>query len=146
MVTLGIKIFEREKMDLGSRVLLLKCGEGHRAFQCTFSSKKMRSIRKNVLIQEEDFDPPNEHEKEVNLLIRRTLWNEELNEEPILRKSLFKTRCKIEGKCYKVIIDSGSSNNLESLELVSKLWFHRLKHPNPYRIAWIKDERILLVS
>ena len=36
-------------------------------------------------------------------------------------KTTFKTRCKMAGKCYKVIIDSGSSTNLASEELVTKL-------------------------
>ena len=38
----------------------------------------------------------------------------------LLRKSLFKTRCKVVGKCYKVLIDSGSSDNLALEELVTK--------------------------
>ena len=34
--------------------------------------------------------------------------------EPAQRKSLFRTTCKSKGKCCKVIIDSGSTNNLVS--------------------------------
>lgn len=53
---------------------------------------------------------------------------------------------KVSGKCCKVVIDSGSSDNLVSKEMVNKLKLERLKHPKPYQIAWIRDEHKLLVS
>ena len=56
-----------------------------------------------------------------NLMVRRTLCNKGSDEEPILRRSLFKTRCKMAGKCCKVIIDSGSKKKLASEELDTKL-------------------------
>ena len=56
-----------------------------------------------------------------NMMVRRTLCNKGIDEEPILRRSLFKTRCKMVGKCNKVIIDSGSSKKLASKEMVTKL-------------------------
>ena len=37
--------------------------------------------------------------------------------EPAQSKSLFKTTCKVQGKCYKMVIDSGSTNNLVSIEM-----------------------------
>lgn len=45
--------------------------------------------------------------------------NEE--KEPNQRKSLFRTRCKCENKCCDVIFDSGSTDNLVSEEMVTKL-------------------------
>ena len=56
-----------------------------------------------------------------NIMVKRTLCNKGSDEEPILRRSLFKTRCKMARKCCKVIIDSGSSTNLASKELVTEL-------------------------
>ena len=50
------------------------------------------------------------------------------------------------GKCCKVIIDSGSSTNLASEELIKKLQLQRPKHPKPYHVSWIKDEHKILVS
>ena len=35
-------------------------------------------------------------------------------DEPPQRKALFRTICKVQGKCCKVIIDGGSTNNLVS--------------------------------
>ena len=35
-------------------------------------------------------------------------------DEPPQQKALFRTVCKVQGKCYKVIIDGGSTDNLVS--------------------------------
>ena len=59
---------------------------------------------------------------------------------------MFRTRCKCEGKCCDVIIDGGSTDNLVSEEMVSKLNLKREKYPQPYRIAWVKDDHKVLVS
>ena len=79
-------------------------------------------------------------------MLRRTLCKKGSDEEPVIRRSFFKTRCKMDGKCYKVVIDSGSSTNLVLEELVTKLQLSRLKHPKPYHVSWIKDEHKILVS
>ena len=68
-------------------------------------------------------------------MVRRNLWNKKVNEEHFMRKIIFKRRCKIEGKCCKVIIDSGSLDNLATKELDSNFQLERLRHPNPYHIA-----------
>lgn len=44
-----------------------------------------------------------------NMMVRRIFCNNIIDEELVLRISLFKTRCKMARKCYNVIIDSGSS-------------------------------------
>eukprot|EP00253_Pinus_taeda_P025668 PITA_25668 len=41
--------------------------------------------------------------------------------EQTQRKALFQTICKSHGKCYKLIIDSGSTDNLVATEMVEKL-------------------------
>ena len=81
------------------------------------------------MLQGDDDASPSGPETGENMMVKRTLYNKGSDEEPILRRSLFKTRCKMAGKCYKVIIDSGSSTNLASEELVTKLQLQRLKHP-----------------
>ena len=49
------------------------------------------------------------------LVMRKVLLKQvkEAN-EPAQRKALFRTICKVQGKCCKVIIDSGSIDNLVS--------------------------------
>ena len=86
-----------------------------------------------------DEDAQSSHSKDVKrgevLVNERVLLSGET--EPGQRRSLFHTRCKCEDKCCDVIIDGGSTNNLVSEEMVSKLKFKREKHPQPYHIAWV---------
>ena len=57
-------------------------------------------------------NPPEDGEA---LMLKRVLLNTEKQvHEPVQRKSLFKTRCKSQGKCCKMVIDSGSIDNLVS--------------------------------
>ena len=64
-------------------------------------------------------NPPEEGE---SLMMKRVLVKTEKDvNEPAQRKNLFKTKCKIQGKCCKMVIDSGSTDNLVSTEMVEKL-------------------------
>eukprot|EP00253_Pinus_taeda_P028498 PITA_28498 len=58
--------------------------------------------------------------------------------EPSQRKTLFMTMCKVQGKCCQMIIDSGSTNNLVSTEVVEKLKLKTMKHPTPYKVLWLQ--------
>ena len=51
--------------------------------------------------------------------------------EPVQRKSLFKTMCKEKGKCCKLVIDSGNTDNLVSQEMVDKLGLKKVKNTTP---------------
>ena len=74
------------------------------------------------MIQGDDEGSPSGPKAGENMMVRRTLCNKGSHEEePILRRNHFKTRCKMAGKYCKVIINSGSSTNLASEELVTKL-------------------------
>ena len=72
------------------------------------------------MIQEDIEISPSGPKAGENIMVRRTLCNKGSDEEPVLRRSLFKTRCKIAGKCCKVIIVSKSSTNMALEELVTK--------------------------
>ena len=66
--------------------------------------------------------------------------------EQTQRKALFPTVCKSHGKCSKMIIDSGSTDNLVATEMVEKLGLKRLKHPTPYKVSWLQKGHQLLVD
>eukprot|EP00253_Pinus_taeda_P017098 PITA_17098 len=53
------------------------------------------------------------------------------------RKALFRTVCKSQGKCCKLVIDSGSTDNLVAVEMVEKLGLKKLKHHTPYKVSWL---------
>ncbi|XP_073263062.1 uncharacterized protein [Populus alba] len=54
------------------------------------------------------------------------------------RHSIFRTRCTVNKRVCDVIIDSGSSENIISRTMVTKLGLKTDKHPTPYKIGWIK--------
>ena len=58
--------------------------------------------------------------------------------EQTQRKALFRTVCKSHRKCCKLIIDSGSTDNVVATEMVEKLGLKQLKHPTPYKVSWLQ--------
>ena len=66
--------------------------------------------------------------------------------EPPQQKALFRMVCKVQGKCCKVIIDGGSTDNLVSTKVIEKLNLQKTKHPVPYKVSWLQNGHQLLVS
>ena len=66
-------------------------------------------------------------------------------EEPIQRRSLFKSVCKVEGKYCKLIVDCGRTDNLVSTDMVDKLNLRKKVHLEPYRFAWLQKGHQVLV-
>ena len=62
------------------------------------------------------------------------------------RRILFYTRCRCEDKCCDMIIDGGSTNNLVSKMMVTKLKLKRKKYPHPYYIAWVQNDHKVMVN
>jgi hypothetical protein len=60
-------------------------------------------------------------------------------EKPVQRNSLFRTSCKTKDRVCKVIIDSGSTDNLVSTEMVEKLELETTAHPNPYKVSMVAE-------
>jgi hypothetical protein len=82
-----------------------------------------------------------------SLLLKRVLIKSEKEaKEPSQRKSIFRTVCKSRGKCCKVVIDSGSTDNLVSIEMVEKLGLKRTVHPTPYKVSWLQKGHQVLVN
>ena len=95
-----------------------------------------------------DEDAQSSHSEDVErgevLVNERVLLSGET--KPRQRRSLFRTRCKCEDKCCDMIIHGGSTDNLMSEEMVSKIKLNREKHTQPYQISWVKDDHKVLVS
>jgi hypothetical protein len=53
-------------------------------------------------------------------------------ESLVQRNKLFRTACKTKDRVCKVIVDSGSTDNLVSTEMVEKLEPETIDHPSPY--------------
>ena len=98
------------------------------------------------MIQEEIEISPSGPKARENFMVRRTLCNKGSDEEPIIKRILLRTRCKMIGKCCKVIINSESSTNLALEELVTNFQLQGLEHPKPHHVSWIKDEHKIFLS
>jgi hypothetical protein len=62
----------------------------------------------------------------------------EVQESSAQRTRLFRTACKTKDKKCKVIVDSGSTDNLVSTEMVEKLELETTDHPSPYKVSWLQ--------
>eukprot|EP00253_Pinus_taeda_P005633 PITA_05633 len=123
---------------------------GHHSFECLETdSTGQRGVY--VAQPEEAAAPPQEEENapetgEALVLHKVLLKPVDESVEQTQWKALFRTVCKSQGKCCKMIIGNGSTDNLVSTEMVEKLGLKRLKHPNPYRVSWLQKGHQLLVD
>ena len=74
-----------------------------------------------------------------SLMMRKFLLKPEKEAENLAqRNSLFRTACKIKDRVCKVIVDSGSTDNLVSIEMVEKMELKTIMHPSPYKVSWLQ--------
>jgi hypothetical protein len=59
-------------------------------------------------------------------------------EDSAQRTRLFRTSCRTKNWVYKVIVDSGSTDNLVSTKMVEKLELETTDHPSPYKVSWLQ--------
>ena len=74
-------------------------------------------------------------------MFNRTLLKAITKQEHPQRNTFFGTLYKVRGKVYKVIVDSSSTNNIASIEMVEKLGLKKLPSPNPYKVPWLNKEQ-----
>jgi hypothetical protein len=67
-------------------------------------------------------------------------------ENPVQRNSLFRTTCKTKDRVCKVIIDSGSTDNLVSTEMVEKLELETTAHLTSYKVSWLQKGHQVTVT
>jgi hypothetical protein len=73
-----------------------------------------------------------------SLTVHKALLKPEKEVETTQRCRLFRTTCKTQGWKCKVIVDSGSTDNLVSTEMVEKLELQTHRHPSPYKVSWLQ--------
>ena len=67
-------------------------------------------------------------------------------ESLVQRTRLFRTTCKTKDRVCKVIMDSGSTYNLISTEMVEKLELETIDHPSPYKVSWLQKGHQVTVT
>jgi hypothetical protein len=71
-------------------------------------------------------------------MMRKALLTPEKEVESLVQRTrIFWTACKTKDRVCKVIVDSGSTGNLISTEMVEKLELEMIDHPSPYRLSWL---------
>jgi hypothetical protein len=63
---------------------------------------------------------------------------EQAMEDPIQRNNLFTTSCKTKDRVCKVIVDSGSKNNLVSANMVQKMELETVAHLSTYKVLLLQ--------
>jgi hypothetical protein len=72
-------------------------------------------------------------------VMRKVLLTPEREAENLVqRNNLFRTACKTKDRVWKVIVDSGSIENLISKEMVENLELETIEHPSPYKVSWLQ--------
>eukprot|EP00253_Pinus_taeda_P010651 PITA_10651 len=151
-----IKILAKEsgrpevEIPLGRDIRCYTCGEwGHGSWD--YPHNKVTNHR-NVNVAKPKEEKPQIADKEESpkvgesLLLKRVLLKaEKETREPTQGKSLFRTTCMCKGKCCKIIIDSGSTDNLVSTKMVDKLGLVKTVHPIPYKVSWLQKGHQLIV-
>jgi hypothetical protein len=82
---------------------------------------------------------PDDADRYETLVVQRVLSTQVASPETNQRHTLFHTKGVVQERSIRIIIDSGSCNNLASTMLVEKLSLPTLKHSNPYYIQWLND-------
>eukprot|EP00253_Pinus_taeda_P017775 PITA_17775 len=137
----------------GREIRCYRCNKlGHRAFECL---ENAGTSQRNAIVAPVEGEAPvvaveeeeNIPEKGESLVVNKVFLKpvKEIVEPP-QRKTLFRTVCKVQGKFCQMIIDSGSTDNLVSTEVVEKLKLKTMKHQTPYEVSWLQKGHPLLVN
>jgi hypothetical protein len=82
-----------------------------------------------------------------SLMMRKVLLTPEKEVESLAQRTrLFRTACKTKDRVCKVIVDSGSMDNLVSTEMVEKLELETTDHPSPHRVSWLQKGHQVTVT
>jgi hypothetical protein len=82
-----------------------------------------------------------------SLTVHKVLLTPEKEVEDIAQRTkLFITTCKTKDWKCKVIVDSGSTDNLVSTEMVEKLELETTDHPSPYKVSWLQKGHQVIVT
>ncbi|KAL4633166.1 hypothetical protein ACB092_04G102600 [Castanea dentata] len=118
----------------------IKCfrylGVGHIASQCP-NKRIMIACIDGEDVCDEEVEYPVEGE---SFVARRAL-SAQVQEDDMeqQRENIFHTRCHINNKVCRMIIDGGSCTNVASTTLVENLNLPTLKHPRPYKLQWLNN-------
>jgi hypothetical protein len=130
----------------GGVITCFTCGKnGHKSYECP---EKNKDIGEAHITEAQRWDVEAEDAKgERSLMMRKVLLTPEKEvESSVQRTRLFRTSCKTKDRVCKVIVDSGSTDNLISTEMVEKLELETTDHPSPYKVSWLQKGHQVTVT
>jgi len=121
---------------------------GHKHYECP---ENVGAGPRNVVVAQVEEEAEIEEkvlpERGESLVVNKVLLKQTKEvTEPAQRKTLFRSICKVQGKCCQLVIDSGSTDNLVSTEVIEKLKLKTREHPTPYRVSWLHKGHQLVVK
>jgi hypothetical protein len=130
----------------GGVITCFTCGKnGHKSYECPDKKKEIGEAH-IAEAQRRDVEAE-DAEGGRSLMMRKVLLTPEKEvESSVQRTRLFRTACKTKDRVCKVIVDSGSMDNLVSTEMVEKLELETTDHPSPYRVSWLQKGHQVTVT
>jgi hypothetical protein len=122
----------------GGEMKCFTCGKnGHKSYECP--DRKKEGGETHISEAQGWNVEAKDAEGGRSLMMKKILLTPEKEvENPVQRNRIFWTACKTKDRVCKVIVDSGSIDNLVSIEMVEKLELETIEHPSPYRVLWLK--------
>jgi hypothetical protein len=122
------------------------CGKnGHKSYECP--DKKKEGGEAHITKEQRQNIEVEDVEGGRSLVMRKALLTPEKEvESSVQRNRLFRTACKSKDRVCKVIVDSGSTENLVSMEMVEKMELETIDHPSPYRVSWLQKGHQVIVT
>ena len=114
------------------------CGKvRHKSYECP--NKKKEEGETHIVKDQRQNVEAEDAEGGRSLMMRKVLLTPEREvESSVQRTRLFRTACKTKDRVCKVIVESGSIDNLVSTEMVEKLELETIEHPSPYKVSWLQ--------
>jgi hypothetical protein len=133
----GRKSFPRGRGRGGGEVRCYAYGKtGHMSWDCP--DRKKGGEVEILEAQKKDVEAEGEQYGKSLMMKKVLLKKYTETEKPAQRNNLFRTTCKTKDRVRKVTIDSGSTNNLVSMEMVENLELETTAHPTPYKVSWLQ--------
>jgi len=122
----------------GGIITCYTCGKnGHKVVDCP--DRKIDKGEAHIAKAQKRAAEEEETESGRSLMMQKVLLTlgKEV-EDSAQRTRLFRTACKTKDRKCKVIVDSGSRDNLVLTEMVEKLELETNDHPRPYKVSWLQ--------
>ena len=105
---------------------------------CSLQAEKTEDRNWNKMTGNQPPGIEDSREKRLSCIVQRVFLTPKRGPELSTRHQVFRTNALVNEVTAKVVIDTGSSENLVSKDLVKKLKLPTEKHPQPYGLRWIR--------